>query len=204
MTERPAIVVAGLGRCGTSLMMQMLHAGGVPCIGEWPAYETSASNFGSFDPVAFAALRGTAIKLIDPARLPIGAMPNHIVIWLERDPVEQAKSQVKMMQGFGAGVPANRKTIRTMVSGIRRDTGPSMAALGIRAVCPSIRIQFEYLLDPFGNKVAMAALVGFLSRHGYGDLDLGKMVGQIRRRSPECYPGMLEFELLDRKAFHLA
>ncbi|TIR33324.1 MAG: hypothetical protein E5X35_11710 [Mesorhizobium sp.] len=174
----------------------MLQAGGVKCIGDWPAFETSASMFGSFDPAAFAALRGTAIKLIDPARLPIGAMPNHIVIWLDRGVVEQARSQIKMVRGFGGPVASNRQTLRAMVSGLRSDRAPNMAAIGAKGRLPSIALTFDRLLT-HPTKTA-ADLYLFLRAHGY-ELDLVKMVKQIRGRSPACYPGMMEIELLGQR-----
>lgn len=33
------IIVTGIARSGLSLTMQMLHAGGIPCAGEPPAFE---------------------------------------------------------------------------------------------------------------------------------------------------------------------
>jgi hypothetical protein len=39
MMSAPVIVVAGLGRCGTSLVMQMLAAAGLPCVGSFPDFE---------------------------------------------------------------------------------------------------------------------------------------------------------------------
>lgn len=194
MSGRAAIVVAGQGRCGTSLMMQMLHAGGVSCVGEWPAFESNASMFGSFDPKSFAALRGQAIKLITPAELPIGAMPKHVVIWLDRDSQEQAKSQLKMVSGLFAGVATNRRSIRTMVAGIRRERTPNMVAVGANGRCPTLLMSFERLLaQPTDVAIAVTA---FLHEHGYDDLNFAAMRGQIRRRSPNCFPGMMEIELL--------
>jgi hypothetical protein len=32
----PITIVAGLGRCGTSMLMQMLHRGGFSCVVPWP------------------------------------------------------------------------------------------------------------------------------------------------------------------------
>ncbi|RVC47633.1 hypothetical protein EN781_00420 [Mesorhizobium sp. M4A.F.Ca.ET.090.04.2.1] len=193
MSSLPAIVVAGQGRCGTSLMMQMLYAGGVQCFGDWPAFESSASMFGSFDPKAFAELRGRAIKLITPAELPIGPMPKHVVIWLDRDSHEQARSQLKMVADL-PGVTSNRHCVRTMVAGIRRERSPNMAAVGANGKCPTLVLTFERLLTR--TSVAMSALEAFLGLHGYDHLNFQAMRRQIRPRSPYCYPGMMEVDLL--------
>lgn len=193
MSGLPAIVVAGLGRCGTSLSMQMLHAGGVPCIGYWPDFETSASMFGQFDPKAFAALSGNAIKLITPANLPIGAMPNHIVIWLDRDPQEQARSQLKMLTSIGASPSNNRKAMRAFVASLRCDRPKNMAAIGVGRL-PTLRLSFERLIMRPAESVG--AIEAFLLLHGYGDIARQEMQDQIRPRSPACHPGMMELDLL--------
>ncbi|PBC01790.1 hypothetical protein [Mesorhizobium sp. WSM3860] len=198
MSSVPAIVVGGLGRCGTSLMMQMLYAGGVSCVGEWPAFEGSASMFGSFDPNAFAALRGQAIKLIAPAEHPIFDMPKHIVIWLDREPHEQAKSQLKMVSAMFGSVATNRRSIRSMVAGIRSERPSNMAAVGAKSRCPTLLMSFERLLTQ--PTVATDAIAAFLQSHGYKELNVSAMRRQIRRRYPTCYPGMMEIELLETPA----
>lgn len=194
MSELPAIVVAGQGRCGTSLVMQMLYAGGVPCVGEWPAFESGASMFGSFDPKAFAALRGQAIKLITPAELPIGEMPKHIVIWLDRDSRQQAESHLKMVKLSFPSVVPNRLTVRAMVAGIRRERASNMVAIGANGRCPTLLMSFERLLtQPTDAAIDIAA---FLHEHGYEFLHFSAMRRQIRLRSTDCYPGMMEIDLL--------
>ncbi|RWB67602.1 hypothetical protein [Mesorhizobium sp.] len=194
MSSLPAIVVAGQGRCGTSLMMQMLYAGGIPCVGHWPDFETGASSFGGFDPTAFAALRGKAIKLITPAELPIGQMPKHVVIWLDRDPEEQARSQLKMVATFMRSVDMSRKSIRAMAAGNRRGRLPNMAAIGANGRHPTLLLSFERLLtQPTDAAIAVDA---FLHEHGYVGLNFEAMRRQIRPRSPYCYPGMMEVDLL--------
>jgi hypothetical protein len=38
---KPYVIVAGFGRCGSSLTMTMLHAAGIPCIGTPPDFEVN-------------------------------------------------------------------------------------------------------------------------------------------------------------------
>ncbi|OBQ89966.1 hypothetical protein [Mesorhizobium sp. AA23] len=179
-------------------MMQMLFAGGVACVGEWPAFESSASMFGSFDPNAFAALRGQATKLVGPADLPTGDMPKHIVIWLDREPHEQAKSQLKMVSVMFSGVATNRRSIRSMVAGIRSERSTNMAAVGAKSRCPTLVMSFERLLtQPAGAAETIAA---FLQEHGYEQLNVTAMRRQVRPRSPTCFPGMMEIDLLETPA----
>ena len=60
------VIVSGLGRCGTSLVMQMLAAGGIDCYGPFPAYEPEGLGMGR-DLPSLLALR-KAFKLLDPHR----------------------------------------------------------------------------------------------------------------------------------------
>lgn len=82
------VQVSGLARCGTSLMLQMLDAGGYPCWGTPPDYEPP--NPPPWDE------RHVAYKLILPHHDSRNWKPD-LVVWLERDIGEQAKSQVKLL-----------------------------------------------------------------------------------------------------------
>lgn len=195
MTPRPCIVVAGLGRCGSSMVMQMLDRAGVPCVGDFPAYETDAS-LAEFDPREFAARSETAIKILDAHRLPIGAMPHHVVIWLTRDATEQAKSAIKFMSLFLPSVTQDRATRRALAASFRHDALKAAAALQLQRGTPHLALQFEdMILRP---TFAAQRIRVFLRQFGY-DLDAEAMAAAVRVRSPKCLPGMLEFDLLEAK-----
>lgn len=187
---RPCIVVAGMGRCGTSLTMQMLYAAGVPCVGAWPGFETDASSVSAFDPVKFAALSETAIKLIDPANLPVGDMPNHIVIWLDRDPKQQAKSQAKMMKLMGYSL--GRDAVNAFAGDLRKSRGRHRARIGIPGGCPSISLRFEGLIE---DRSVIVLLSEFLSSYGW-ESPVEAMVRQVRARPSHCLQDFLEATLL--------
>jgi len=42
--ERNGLLICGAGRCGSSMLMQMLDAAGLPVAGEGPAYHLSARH----------------------------------------------------------------------------------------------------------------------------------------------------------------
>lgn len=191
----PCIVVAGMGRCGTSLMMQMLSAAGVPCDGEWPAFEVDTMMEAGFDADAFSRRRGHAVKMIDPARLAPGAMPHHVVIWMQRDFGEQARSQIKFAAVVGGyGASGSRQEWRGMKALLRQQDRGHKAALGIPARTPSIMVDFEGTLrDP---RSSAGKVTAFLAEHGWGVLDVESMVRQVRFRTAKCYRGFLEAELL--------
>lgn len=194
---KPCIVVAGMGRCGTSLMMQMLASAGVPCVGSWPAYETEASMIGVFDAASFACRSNEAIKLIDPANLPVGDMPNHLVIWLDRNPREQAKSQVKFMSLVGLTPQSNRAASRLVEADLRKSRDRHRARIGVPGGCPALTVQFENLIET--PHATAGEIVQFLDDNGWHGLTATSMAAQVRRRDPRCYPGFLEAALMAEK-----
>ena len=89
-------IVSGFGRCGSSLVMQMLEAGGMPCSGEYPAFEDEAGNLLLADMLSLdymQTLEGKAVKLLDPHRGKIPKGPEYHVLGCSRDYGEQARSQ---------------------------------------------------------------------------------------------------------------
>ncbi|HWH75147.1 MAG TPA: hypothetical protein VNV16_12895, partial [Methylibium sp.] len=91
----PTTIVSGLGRCGTSMLMQMLHRGGMPCLGPWPSFEVDEAR-ATLAPKFVAEHAGKAIKVLDPQR--IGLPADVRVVWLDRDHRQQAKSHAKFLE----------------------------------------------------------------------------------------------------------
>src|SRR5690348_16747758 len=105
------LLICGLGRCGTSLVMQMLDMGGFPVVGKYPAYEPQQASSLVITQNYIDEHRGKAIKLLDPMRASF--VPQNVrVIYLMRNLKEQARSQLKTAKFF-AGLPG----------GGRRDAG---------------------------------------------------------------------------------
>jgi hypothetical protein len=107
----PVVVVTGLPRSGTSMLMQMLAAGGVPILsdGARQADEDNPRGYFEFEPVKqllknsewlFEA-RGKAVKIVAPL---IGALPPGLecrVILCERNLEEVLDSQDQMLERRG-------------------------------------------------------------------------------------------------------
>ena len=192
MAQSPCIVVAGLGRCGSSLTMQMLHAGGVACLGDFPDFEDERASRLNFDPQWFADLSDGAIKLLDAHLLPLGVMPHHLIVWLERDPMEQARSMLKFVHAAVPGARTDRQARRAMVRLIERDGPRAKSALCSRGA-PSLTLRFERLIvDPRGSAQRLGA---FLAPFGYG-ANVVAMAAAVRPRSSRCLEGFLETELV--------
>lgn len=188
----PTIIVAGLGRCGSSLMMQMLSAGGVPTIGTYPAFEDDVTRFlPSLDAQRDFAARcaGRAVKLLDPHlhAPPVGL--DYRCIYLSRHPVEQGKSMLKLI-----GARSDRQARRAMEQSVRRDSERARAAMTRIGTGKYYNMPFENLIhDPIGCAEAIARYIQ-PSRGAFFDVEA--MARCVRRRPATCLPYMLELELL--------
>jgi hypothetical protein len=190
----PTIIVAGLGRCGSSLVMQMLAAAGAPCVGTYPDFEDAVSVL--LDPkdiegqrAFYEAAKGRAVKLLDPHlnNPPIGL--DYRNIFLSRNSAEQAKSMLKLL-----GMANNRKARKAMEQAVRNDEARARLAMTKIGDGRYLNIPFENLIhDPEHTAGVIADWV----RTWRGQpLDVEKMARCVRRRPATCLPHMLELELL--------
>jgi hypothetical protein len=111
-------IVSGLPRSGTSLMMQMLAAGGMPILsdGERQADTDNPRGYLEWerikqlpkDPGCIAEAEGKAVKVISLLLLSLPEGHEYRVIFMQRPLPEVLASQDKMMRNRGtAGAPAS-------------------------------------------------------------------------------------------------
>ncbi len=182
------IIVAGLGRCGSSMLMQMLSRGGVPCVGDWPAFEPEEAKAPT---AAFiAACAGKAVKILDPQRV---GLPGDVrVIWLDRDHAEQAKSHAKFLRLL-LGIEVDRMQRRRLVNSFVRDTHAALALIGSR---PVMRLRFDEVLS---SPESAAQLVGDFTRHR--GFDVAAAAAAVHKRSQTCAEGLgMELSLMGAAA----
>ena len=194
-TFRPLIIVAGMGRCGTSLMMQMLSACGVRCLGDWPDFEVDQVMQESFDNEWLASLASCAVKILDPARLKVKRPFGSLLIWLDRDPAQQAKSQMKFLEAHGVPVDRTRRAWRAAAADLRNDRYRHRNAIGAYLE-RSMSVTFEDLVTKPDNVADRVSV--FLAPHGYA-VSPWRMVAQVKPRHSDCLPYMLELQLLNEK-----
>lgn len=180
------IFVCGLGRCGTSMMMQMLDAAGVPTFGDYPAYEPEEMMIPVDMLRVLPLLEGRAAKVLDAHRATWPKRLDAHVIWLDRNTTEQAKSQIKMltlMAGFH--IPGGAwRSVRSALPGDRRDSLMALEDIG----CRILVLTFERILsDPRQVAQDVAAFLG-------QPLDIDSMANVIVPRPPKCAPA-LDMEL---------
>lgn len=123
---RPLYIVSGLPRSGTSMMMQMLAAGGVPLFtdGARVADENNPRGYAEHDRVKglardaawLPAAQGHAIKIVAPLLLSIPPGLRCQVLFLNRDLDEVLASQTKMLQRLNqAGPPGAADRLATLL-----------------------------------------------------------------------------------------
>lgn len=187
----PVIIVAGLGRCGTSLVMQMLAAACVPTIGDYPGFEDDINmRLPDLDAQRefYARAPGHAVKLIDPHlhAPPVGL--DYRCIFLTRNTTQQARSILKM-----AGAPNDRRARRAMETGVRRDTTRARAAIERIGSGRFLQLGFEEIIhDPAMAASRIALWTGVPLRAGAHEA----MTACVRRRPAACLPYLMELEMI--------
>lgn len=94
------VIVSGLGRCGTSMVMEMLEAGEYPVAGHPPYYEQPIHVHGMLEGAAGHRLvydppEGQAVKILAGSLDRLDLTRSFRFIWMTRDPVAQKASQAK-------------------------------------------------------------------------------------------------------------
>jgi predicted AlkP superfamily phosphohydrolase/phosphomutase/tetratricopeptide (TPR) repeat protein len=107
-TLNPPIVVSGLPRSGTSLMMQMLEAAGVPILtdGQRVADEDNPEGYLEWEPIKtiaqsperMAEAEGKAVKVISMLLPALPVDRRYRVLFMMRPVAEVAASQAKMLE----------------------------------------------------------------------------------------------------------
>jgi len=109
-------IVSGLPRSGTSLMMQMLAAGGLPVLSDGERKADADNPKGYFewerikqlpkDPFVIAEAEGKVVKVISQLLLSLPEGHEYRVIFMQRPLPEVTKSQEEMLRRRGTFDPA--------------------------------------------------------------------------------------------------
>lgn len=184
MTAELTAVVTGFGRCGTTLLMRMLDAGGMRCFADSRAsFELGRLAVPSAS-VDWGAYAGGAVKVLDPQRWFFDRGHRLRFLFLSRDSTEQARSQAKLLAMMG--VRRDAAQVRAIRASIERDLRHVGTVFGGQ---PVKFLRFEHLLaEPLREAGKIAR---FLERD---DLDVEAMAAVVVRRSPRCLPD-LRYEL---------
>ncbi|MCH8136647.1 MAG: sulfotransferase domain-containing protein [Proteobacteria bacterium] len=182
------ILVCGLGRCGSSLVMQMLKAGGISVDGTAPWYETRDIYDGHW----IAQQAGRAIKILEPHKRGITfESGDYKSIWIDRDPREQAKSYIKFLRDRKHVPIADPGYQRKKLIASFKEERPKGVAV-CEDLGPVLYLQFEKLIEePVLCALDIALFVGIDSIRSLYEMSI-----QVQDRSPEKLPTMdLETDL---------
>lgn len=192
---KPTLIVAGLGRCGSSLCMQMLNAGGIECLGEYPAFEPEESDAITLTTSRLYSHAGKAVKCLDPQRADQCSFEEvqRMVIWLDRDTREQAKSIAKFGRLVG-GIQFTRSQLGPLREGLHRDRLFAFSALRLSR-CPALRIEFEHIIQ--APMECSARIAAFLAPHWR--IDVAAAARAVVDRPSTCLPYLLEAALIEAR-----
>jgi hypothetical protein len=147
-------IVSGLPRSGTSLMMQMLVAGGMTPLAdgeraadadnprgylEWERIKTLPH-----DPACIAEAEGKVVKVISKLLLALPAGRDYRVVFMERPMNEILASQAKMLERHG--VPASPAADKAMAAAFERHLHEVFAWMEKTADVNSLRLAYHSVL----------------------------------------------------------
>ena len=183
-------LVAGFGRCGSSLVMAMLKAGGLPVVGHPPVFESSQFGPHSTSETFLKRHDGSILKWLDPTHT---ILPSSVrggpVLWLDRDPSDWAESHMKL-RNMWYGSPLRRDDPEAHES-LRQEVEHRTisAVTRIAGYGPMERLRFE---DILANPTAAAEVLARLF-NCFGNLDSDLAAEVVNPRDPACAPAM-EFD----------
>lgn len=194
--SQPITVVCGLPRSGTTLMMNMLHAGGM---------EVYADNMDSFETIKNIELpkydhflydcRGKAVKLLDPLYFtPPRGKHNYRFIWMKRAPEEIAKSQFKFFKLTNPDAVMRVGNLVNLVNKFRKVTIDSLAMLSKYRTPGVLVVPFEEVL------VKPLEVAGKVKEYLGLPLDEEAMDCVVIERGPGCLEGWLEPQIVEQNA----
>lgn len=181
------IIVTGLGRCGSSMVMQMLSAGGIQCAGTPPYFESSKAKVSSFDADWVSAQFG-AVKVLALHRCKFKP-GDYKVIYCYRDHRQQARSQKKFYENI------NSRPVKkfALASRIRKESPACLRAS--KKIGPVLSLKFEDFFDEHNLMKIIANLCIFLNLDP--EVVSVPMYNCVISRPPECMPDMqIEEEML--------
>ncbi|HMP80666.1 MAG TPA: hypothetical protein PKD54_14525, partial [Pirellulaceae bacterium] len=181
MESLPVIVVSGLPRSGTSLMMQMLSSGGIPVLTDGLRGQDVSNLRGYFEyePVKklahdaswLPAARGKAVKIILHLLPSIPADISLKVLVMDRPIDEVVTSQFAMLKSMGTEPAATREVLIKTFSKQRETL---LSQLQKRPNIESMQVDFHRLVQ--GDTDLVDAIIRFL---GIADVDRAAMLAAV-------------------------
>ncbi|MFO0959579.1 MAG: sulfotransferase family protein [Isosphaeraceae bacterium] len=184
--DDPVIVVSGLPRSGTSLLMQVLLAGGIPVLADGLRAADTSNPRGYFEYEKVKRLaadnswlgeaRGRALKVIAPLLPFLPSGPRYRVLFLQRDMGEVLRSQSAMLRALGQSPGGDDAAL---AAAFEAQLATAREFLGRQPLTAVETVDHRDLLAEPGTVIDR--IVRFLERP---DLDREAMIGAI---DPQLY-----------------
>ena len=175
-------IVTGLGRCGSSLAMKMLKAGGFDVVGTLPLYEDNRSSIGKFDADWLLEQDGKVVKCLSLHHLPIKKGEYRFIV-LTRDIEEQAKSQIKFRSQIVDGFKAKKTFAKSQIRKQQKQCLNKAKLYG-----PVLQLKFE---DFFERPIfTIGRMLQFMDAEDTVESSAMPMYETIKPRSTKCMPDM--------------
>lgn len=177
-----SVGVCGFGRCGSTMLMGMLAAGGLPPVAgaKHPPHEVDASR------LTAAQLTGRCVKVLAFGHdfSPPPAAAAWRFVWLDRDPTEQAKSTIKLLVAAGEVNAADLRAdaVEQLAAGYSRDRAQYLGV--IRRHGPVLTVTYERALS---NPRRLARQ---LRAQIWPGLDVNAASAVVHRRDWRCLPDL--------------
>lgn len=180
-------IVGGCTRSGLTMTMQMLHAGGYPCAGEFPGFEPFPIGR-----APWGRLDGYAVKLVDSHRHfpPAG---DYRFILCDRDHGQQARS-IRQWIEVTNGLQIPKNAIGKLKTSIDRDWNviAKWAKANAKGGVRVFRFE-ETIRSPEKAAKRLASFAG-------DSLDTAAMAAAVHARTTKCHKGLLELKMMEAKS----
>ena len=176
-------VVSGLPRSGTSLMMQMIVAGGIPALtdGLRTADENNPKGYYEWEPAkalkenpdAIAAAEGKVVKIISALLKMLPASHEYRVVFMRRPLDEVVASQNKMLARLGREVPSTPQS--TVFAAFEKHLNDIQRWLSMQPNLAVLYVDHTAVLECAREEAA--SIADFLG----GGIDIERMAAQVER-----------------------
>lgn len=192
------VAFSGFLRCGTSLVGQMLYAGGMLVLGRPERFEVHMQPGPQKWMLKQPGAEPYAVKVPDPHVYRPPAGPEYRVIWLDRDPREQAKSTIKCSEAYSPEEHAEHmrghthKSVRSDIQRQLRSERPEAMRAWKAVTDRVLAMRFEQFVKdyPRGAVDCARRIQKFVGL----DLDIDAMAAVVVKRRAGCLPYMLELK----------
>ena len=177
------VVVSGLPRSGTSLLMQMLKAGGLPVLTDGLRVADEDNPRGYFEwepakrltrePELIRMAEGKAVKIVSSLLWALPPGYEYRVLYMERPLAEVAASQVAMIRRHGGAAPLEGEALVRALAAHQQQVLALVRQIPGVALC-TVRYH-DVLADPFQQARRIADFLGM-------PLDCEAMARQADRR----------------------